>query len=50
MIRHVLIKKKIESIKDILQEIHRGLKNIVELVQNDRTTLAKIDERLIQRK
>ncbi|CAF1358640.1 unnamed protein product [Adineta steineri] len=43
-------KEKIEQIKDILQEIHRGIKNVVELVQNDRTTLGKIDEKILQRK
>ncbi|CAF1155141.1 unnamed protein product [Adineta ricciae] len=43
-------KDKIEQIKDILQEIHRGIKNVVELVQNDRTTLGKVDEKILQRK
>lgn len=43
-------KEKIEQIKEILQEIHRGIKNVVELVQNDRTTLVKIDEKILQRK
>ncbi|CAF0880579.1 unnamed protein product [Rotaria sp. Silwood1] len=43
-------KEKLEQIKDILQEIHRGIKNVVELVQNDRTTLGKIDEKILQRK
>lgn len=42
-------KEKIEQIKDILQEIHRGIKNVVEMVQNDRTTLAKVDEKLFNR-
>lgn len=42
-------KDKIEQIKDILQEIHRGIKNVVEMVQNDRTTLAKVDEKLFHR-
>ena len=41
---------KIEQIKDILQDIHRGIKNVVELVQGDRTTIAKIDEKILQRK
>ncbi|CAM4884963.1 unnamed protein product [Rotaria socialis] len=43
-------KEKIEQIKDILQDIHRGIKNVVELVQNDRTALAKIDEKLSPRR
>jgi nuclear pore complex protein Nup54 len=43
-------KEKLEQIKDILQEIHRGIKNVVELVQNDRTILGKIDEKILQRK
>ena len=43
-------KEKIEQIKEILQEIHRGIKNVVEVVQNDRTTLMKIDEKILQRK
>ncbi|CAF0749343.1 unnamed protein product [Didymodactylos carnosus] len=38
--------EKLETIKDILHEIHRGIKNIVEIVQNDRQTLLRIDERL----
>ena len=42
-------KEKIEQIKDILQEIHRGIKNVVEMVQNDRTTLAKVDEKVFHR-
>lgn len=43
-------KDKIEQIKDILQEIHRGVKSVVELTQNDRTTLAKIEDRINHRK
>lgn len=43
-------KEKIEKIRDILQDIHRGIKNVVELVQNDRTTLVKMDEKLFHRK
>ncbi|CAM4747828.1 unnamed protein product [Rotaria magnacalcarata] len=43
-------KDKIEQIKDILQDIHRGIKNVVEVVQNDRTALAKIDEKLSPRR
>lgn len=42
-------KEKVEQIKDILQEIHRGIKNVVEMVQNDRTTLAKVDDKLFHR-
>ncbi|CAF0853389.1 unnamed protein product [Didymodactylos carnosus] len=38
--------EKLETIKDILHEIHRGIKNILEIVQNDRQTLLKIDEQL----
>lgn len=43
-------REKIEQIKDILQEIHRGIKTVVESVQNDRTILGKIDEKISQRK
>lgn len=43
-------REKIEQIKDILQEIHRGIKNVVESVQNDRAILGKIDEKILQRK
>ena len=43
-------REKIEQIKDILQEIHRGIKNVVELVQNDRTTFGKIDDKILQKK
>jgi hypothetical protein len=43
-------KEKIEQIKDILQDIHRGIKNVVDLVQSDRTTLTKIEEKILQRK
>jgi beta-glucosidase/6-phospho-beta-glucosidase/beta-galactosidase len=43
-------KEKLEQIKEILQEIHRGIKDVVELVHNDRTTLAKLDDKILQRK
>lgn len=43
-------REKIEQIKDILQDIHRGIKNVVELVQSDRVTIGKIDDKILQRK